>query len=77
MMPREVEGGRTARQLTIEIEPDLRLLNGLLTVLRYLGARDASDMIDPAAIAAITIPAEEAVDRIMAMRRNICLGRGT
>lgn len=60
----------TATSIIIAIEPDLRLLKGLVTVLRYLGERSASDMIEPTAIAAISIPAEEAIDRMIAFGRH-------
>lgn len=46
------------------------MLKGLVTVLRYLGERSPSDIIEPAAIAALVIPAEEAIDRLIEMRRE-------
>lgn len=56
--------------LIVAMEPDLRLLKGLVTTLRYLGERSSSDMIEPTAIAAISIPAEEAIDRMIALGRD-------
>lgn len=64
-------GKRTEHKLALAIEPDLRTLKGLVTVLRYLGERSPSDMIEPAAIAALVIPAEEAIDRLIEMRRGL------
>jgi hypothetical protein len=61
---------RREQNLALAIEPDLRTLKGLVTVLRYLGERPPSDIIEPAAIAALVIPAEEAIDRLIELRRE-------
>jgi len=60
----------SATSLIVTMEPDLRLLKGLITMLRYLGERSSSDMIEPTAIAALSIPAEEAIDRMIALGRE-------
>lgn len=62
---------QTAQQLAVACEPDLRLLKGLITVLRYLGERSPSDQIEPSAIAALAIPAEDAVERLLVLQREV------
>jgi hypothetical protein len=53
--------------LAVAMEPDLRALKGLTTVLRYLSERAPSELIEPAALAALIVPAEDAVDRLLAL----------
>ncbi len=70
---RDIEAGQSAaKRLAVQLEPDLRLLKGLLTVLRYLGERRPCDTVDPAAIAALAFPAEDAVDRLIGVQISVC-----
>lgn len=59
----------STKQVAVLMESDLRLLKGLMTILRYLGERPAADAIEPFAIAALANPAEDAVDRLIALNR--------
>lgn len=55
---------RAARDAIMDMEPDPRLLGGLITVFRILG--EAADHVEPDAIAAAARCSEEAIQRLTA-----------
>jgi hypothetical protein len=72
----ERRGGVTLRGALDRMEPDLRLLEGTVSVLRALSATD--DAVEPIAIEALAYLAGETVSRIASRWREACglLGEG-
>ena len=62
------DGG--ARDLLDRIEPDLRLLEGTVSVLRSLS--ETSDAVEPVALEAIAHLAGETVERLASRLREAC-----
>lgn len=63
----------TAMQAAIAIEPDLRLIEGIVSVLIHLGER--TDPIEAGAVAALARSAHEPVLRLVELRRAIARRR--
>lgn len=60
----------SARDLLDQIEPDLRLLEGTVSVLRSLSEK--SDAVEPVALEAIAHLAGETVERVTSRWREAC-----
>lgn len=76
---RDIMGNRSPRQSAVpsdaalrgvldQMEPDLKLLEGVVAVLRALSATD--DAVEPMAIEAMAYLAGETVDRVSALWRE-------
>lgn len=59
-----------ARDLLDHMEPDLRLLEGMVSVLRSLS--ETSDAVEPVALEAIAHLAGETVERVTSRWREAC-----